>query len=700
MSSKKILAASLAAMLAVSSVSAMAFAEDAANDDYTYTWTIGKYTREVTDSAELKVVTPESSPIMTASNGSLIIKDATEQAPSEKNENATNKFKIGIWEAFQNFNITELKSGKVAVEAWGTVQAWEEPYVLEIVQSNGKYFYDYVPFSQSAIGKNTGYTPLVPVLKGGKHLVLNNSNLDKADGTVADPSVTTWAAGAVCDAVVKAFDTTVVGDYFEVSELEAIFDAADTAQAGLDAFFVWDGTTKPTDKYDLAGDGNVINGTNAQAPGMAAVVPAGAYDATNPATFNPYIKTTDGFGGLKSLTSADFAQATFDGSTRYGSTPVFEGGDWVANPKTTVDLSKAWNTSAANGASALAQGFYPGTNNLHAGLNTAPVEATLTIPTDRTHTLIKYAGVKFGVDIDMVVDGETYDNFVVGNWSIGNAEVWGWVDDHFSSSGAANFQKPTAWDASGNPTSWGAGLALVAENSENNSKYLASAIKANLSVEPDVKTTDEDLYLTRKGTLLVDFGTSVSPEFMKNFNNGGTITFNLSADASPLNYMTGYVLYWNANKRVPLEGANAGYVVSGKSITFTAPAGLSYDAGTVNTWKAFNIQWVLEPNDYAHTDDLLGGSNIIVDGNGAHATPTLPDVPELRIESITFKANSTAPADEGNNNNSGSNSGSNGGGSTTNPGSTGNPNTGIALAVAPVVLAAGAVATVVAKKRK
>lgn len=688
MSSKKILAASLAAMLAVSSASVMAFAEDAANDDYTYTWTLGKYTREITESAELKVVGDEMHFDAGDDWGAGLIKDASVQAPAYENGNATNKIKLGIWEAFKNFNITEMKSGKITAEAWGKVQDWEEPYVLQVTQDNGVFGYAYVPYSQSNLGKQTGYTPLVPKLKDGKKLVLNNSNFKNDAAATSTAGNLTAGTGAIGSILINSFDTKTDGTdiYFEVSELKDMFTEATTA--GTDAtvltatpFFVWDGTSKPTDGHALDAAGAATDGTNAPKPGDAADT--------------GYIMTEAGKGGLTAVVAGDFTQAD---TWRYGATSIFTGAYNVDNPKKTVELSKEWNKASGN----LGSGFYPGTEGFEEGMATAPVTVELTIPTSRTSTLVQFQGVKFYADIDMVVDGKTYDNFVVNKYAIANQDIWAWTGNTGSYGNASANAFRDQYLNSGALT-WGAGLGFVAQNADAAAKKGATSIAAVLSAEPTVTKTDEDLFLTNRGTLKVDFGTSVSPEFMKNFNNGGTVTFNLSADASPLNYLTGYVLYWNNNLRVPLEGANAGYTVSGNSITFTAPAGLSYDAGTTNTWKPFNIQWVLEPNTYVSDNTNFVGmwdNGIIIDSNGNIATPTLPDLPELRIESITFKANSTAPADEGNNNNSGSNSGSNGGGSTTNPGSTGNPNTGIALAVAPVVLAAGAVATVVAKKRK
>lgn len=665
MSSKKIFAAAMAAALATTSVAAVASAETPANDDWT--WTIGNKTQKYIKSVDLKVL----------SEG-LDIKNVADEVvnSTDNTKNSYYEMKFGVWEAFKNFNITELKSGKLTTKVTGAIEEWEEPYVLQTTSSSGQFGYSYVPYSQSDVGKATGYKPLVRKLKDGKKIVLNNSNLDK-DGNKA-----TTADDAVSRILAKALGTSNDPNQ-DISLADFITIATNTATYGTDpAVFVWDGKTAPTQGYTVSTTtGAVTDGSNVSVPGADPTAEGADSDASS------YILTTAGKGGLTGLAGTaatdvlDVNVALHEPGTAYPNSLVQ---DLVKVTKTSEnEIGKVFND--ANGP--VKPGFASGTDvSDHGGSATAPVTVKVEFDLDRAHKLQNVTAATATVELDMTIDGDTWKKFGSGNTSVGNVDFWGWVDEYFGSTGAGDFRDDLNK----------VGLALVGNSTLHPStNNVAVAVKANLTEKENIVEDKKPLYLTKKGTMYIDFGTSVSPTFMKNLNNGGTVTFNLDSDATPVKYLTGYVLYWNGNTRVPLAGANAGYVVNGNSITFTVPEGLTYDEGTTNEWKGFNLQWVLEGNDDLIHDDRDDDYDIWEDDNGNDATPDEETLPKLRILSMTFKANG-APAD-------GNTSGSTSGGSTSNGSNNGgnkNPSTGIALAVAPAALACAFVAVAAVKSKK
>lgn len=189
-----------------------------------------------------------------------------------------------------------------------------------------------------------------------------------------------------------------------------------------------------------------------------------------------------------------------------------------------------------------------------------------------------------------------------------------------------------------------------------------------------------------------------------NLNNGGTVTFTFDQEFRSQDTFNPYLLFRTfggiVNPPVALEPVAIS--ADNKSITFKYPDGLTWDDGTTNPFKNFTMGYCL-----GYTNSLAAQAN-----SGAYNPAGVytgdayrsyfnraNDADSGHLIKITFKANGSADApsvDPGNSGNSG-----NQGGNTSNPGSTsGNPNTGIALAVAPVVLAAGAVVTLASKKRK
>ena len=201
----------------------------------------------------------------------------------------------------------------------------------------------------------------------------------------------------------------------------------------------------------------------------------------------------------------------------------------------------------------------------------------------------------------------------------------------------------------------------------------------------------------------------------QNLNNGGTVTFTFDKEFRPQDAFNPYLIFRTSGGLVnpPIDLEYIATSDDNKSITFSFPAGLTWDDGTTNPFKNFRMSYNLGYyNTYAaqanagamaRPVDAAGNDVLTAYAGDDYASYFHTAVNPGHLVKITFKADGAAPSIDGGNNSNGgdtSNSGNNGG-NTTNPGSTsGNPNTGIALAVAPVVLAAGAVVTLVSKKRK
>lgn len=206
-------------------------------------------------------------------------------------------------------------------------------------------------------------------------------------------------------------------------------------------------------------------------------------------------------------------------------------------------------------------------------------------------------------------------------------------------------------------------------------------------------------------TAIVAYGIAKQNVF-KNLNNGGTVTFTFDKEFRAQDAFSPYLLYRTYGGLIdtPVALEFMGIAADNKSITFNFPSGMTWDDGATNPMKNFSLSYNL---GYYNTLAAAANSGVVgVAGSGVPADAylgadyasyfaTAAGMYNGHLTKITFKADGAAPSvDGGNSGNGGNTSGSN-------PGSTsGNPNTGIALAVAPVVLAAGAVVTLASKKRK
>lgn len=200
-----------------------------------------------------------------------------------------------------------------------------------------------------------------------------------------------------------------------------------------------------------------------------------------------------------------------------------------------------------------------------------------------------------------------------------------------------------------------------------------------------------------QGSLVVGLGVNSTPTRLKNLNNGGTVTFELDKSIGDQQFASAEIVWRSAAGivNIPLASDFA-FGEGGKTITCKMPAGLSYNQ-TLNQYNSFVFEWKVTTQWVDEIDPSVKDS----DGN------------KPKIVKITFAADKNAPAtvDPNNSGNGGlvesdpsSTPAPSSTPSTNNSGNSGNseknPGTGVAVAVAPVVLATAAAAVVISKKRK
>ena len=622
MSSKKILAASMAAILATGTIAAVASAE---NTDYE--WTIsgeGLGAEVYVDPVDLKVKTSVSGTSLNALFGDTTTgsKAGADIDGKDETKNKYNKVHLGIWEAFDDFDITAFRSGTITATVAG--KGIEYTNELFVTKSSQGGEVTYATLASKAY---------LPKLKDGAQLIVQ---LDSAgDG--------------------DSYDPTEEDDY----------------TAGTSIFMIT-GVLKDGKATDLA-------------------TPVKLHKSASADT-----KIADAWAALKAMDAAalfaDTDMELFDGNvdtystTKLPTTAAEAAGEVDVTATASKAITPAWKDvkSAKTGGGLTGFPVFGGDNADKLGKATDPVELELAFGTGDALKLTKLDNTKSSVEVelDITVSGDTFGTYVAEQYAVNGAPgKWDFKTGTFNAS-AGSFQADIPIDDAGNLSNQ-FGLVLVG-NYVGASSGINVVLPANLAEDPGATPKKGDLQIADNGFAVVDFAKLISPAVMKNLNNGGTVTFKFDKSFSLAGWKHGYVMYFNGAKTIPLA-SDFGYNVSGNEITFTIPEGLTYDDGSLNSFKPFILQWKFENNE-------IDSGSIWAPGN----TPD-DDGYDGKIVAITFKANGAPDAPSvGDGENSGNN-----GGNTSNPGSTsGNPNTGIALAVAPIVLAAGAVVTIASKKRK
>lgn len=631
MSSKKILAASLAAMLAVGSVGAMAFADDVAasawpaNDEFN--WTISGKDAGKDGTYTIKLSTTEN---LGVSAGLYQVYGADNFAMKVVG--------VGLWQTLKDFDIQSLSNASVTANVKGKANYENNPRVTATENAaeyvmNGAY----------------GTTPAVK----------------NKDGDFIYPTFDVVRTATTAGTITLKWQKQVEGQYVD-------YALDDDELAGFKAALK---------KVDGTAASRVTGEVLFTAP---LIKDAAGNDTTNPRA----LEENDIIAAVKKVNEALWAvknSNVCDGTNGGLATKEVTGKGSVNLNTTLTDTNK---TPDATGPWSGTTGKATAPANLNVAINLGTGEK-LAKAEDIAGGWMDLSEVNFEVKAEMVVSEATYNKYIDKKYSINGNGGYTWTG------GTAH------WDTNSNKFVWDtttdAGLALLVDQysdyggwhySDNSNYIKAIAVRDNLTEEPKYDEKFKDLFIAKTGDTGINFAQIVPPNVMKNLNNGGTITFYFDKAMDWSAYETGWLQFWNSNNKITLN-AQSGYSISDDKITFELPAGMSYDEA-LNAYKPFNLKWHFENNLQADEDN-----NIWANSN---EKPAIADY-DGKIIAISFHANGAAVSDDNNSNNSGSNSGSNGG-NTTNPGSTGNPNTGIALAVAPVVLAAGAVATVVAKKRK
>lgn len=654
MSSKKIFAASLAAILATGSVAAVALAEApadsaAANDEYTVVIDGLGAGKAFTDSATLKVSTGIWASEFAAD------KAAIDDANGDVSKLGISKVQAGIWEAYSKFNITSTASATMGLNTSGFAQQYANDMIVQktVDSTTGEVGTKAYPIST-----------YLPKIKDGKKLVLE---------------VTLATAGEVA-----------IGDTLEIT---GVLDTDGTITAITPVTVA---TAEAGDAGNKADDvNNFINklAKMKQADINTLLLGADAAVATDngQTSLAAQYKTALGVEAAPLVTVSAECAAVSLGTTWKNATNKPAGAGWVTEPTSGKGMTLGPVT------------FEPKFEGL-----------------GDTLKLVSVNGAWFQFDAEFTVDGATYDNYVDGKYSV---------------SGAAADWDASQWNTSSGQFKDGAnfGLAVVASSdiaagagvAANNGGYsstgtgsypyangkgwIAGVLDDELTEDPAVTTKNKDLYITENGSLNLSYYGVVNPNVLKNLNNGGTVTFTLDKDLDKAT-LYGAVEYLGADGW-HIINADDSYAVSGNEITFNFPAGLTYHENLKDKWHPFSMAWDLSVRD----NGSFGGSIWENPGDAAGSSSF-----DGKIVKMTFKANTEAPvADDptsdptgddptsdpsiinpGDENSNGGDT-SNNGGDTNNGGNTGgNPNTGIALAIAPAILAAGAAATIVAKKRK
>ena len=206
--------------------------------------------------------------------------------------------------------------------------------------------------------------------------------------------------------------------------------------------------------------------------------------------------------------------------------------------------------------------------------------------------------------------------------------------------------------------------------------------------------------LPKKAAVPVGVGQNATLPTLKEMNKGGTVTFEFNKDMSHL--VTASVLFYSTSGQVALPlNADFAWSEGGKTMYCKFPAGLTYHE-QLNRYNSFKME-------YEINDQVQSGWVVDSNPNTNFGTTNTWDGSLVRI---TFTADGTGSSNNGNNgglveddnsskpadNNSGSTPSNTNSGSNT--GDNKNPSTGVAVAVAPVALAACAAAVVISKKRK
>ena len=589
MSSKKLLAAALAAMTAVSAVSAVAFAEEGVD-----TWTIdGSKAGDKTFTEA--TINPYFSFALSSLPSGMTSDWATIKNNTKNDDNNYNKeLSLAIWEAYSKYDFKDFKGGSAVLEMEGTAVEWVPAQVVANLDSTNNLF--------KLVNTGTNGVPrvMVPKLKDGSAIVLTDLTGIKEGDITEQPATVKYAIAT--KAVVDAY-------------------------AG----------TKATDAD----------------PGIAGT----------PTAVGATTKIYETTGG--DLVFGESVAAT----------------DKVSTKKVTGKETETIGTSLRDSAGTVA-----GPDSTEWGKQTATVQFTPSFEglsdSVRLHS-IDLAKSKMTIDISGTVSGATWTKYYLDSnkkplWTIAGSKDYTWT---WESSAPGEF---------GGITGSAAGLQVLMGYPQQTG-YAAAAPKT-FKANPDVKEDNTDLIIPLVKDIFntnsfLGFGDIVPPAMLKALNEGGTIEFEFSRELKSNEYFTGAMMFGVANGAIANNFSIEPTYGNGKTATVTIPAGLTYYKDEKNPWQSVGLGWMFKFEKL--------GQGLFTSGSGTDKTVT-----DVNIVKMTFKTKAGSAVVDPSTSGSGNTSGNNGGNTSGSKDPNGNPPTGIALAVAPVVLAAGAVVAISASKKR
>lgn len=593
MSSKKLMAAALAAVMAVGTVSTVAFAEEGVD-----TWTIDgskagdKTFTEATINPYFAFNVPTA-----VYNTWATIKDGTKNDGNDYNK----ELSIALWESTKDYNFKDFKGGSATLEMKGTAVDYVPAQMVIANQAGNKY---------TIADTGNDFCPKIMVPK-------------LTDGNVIIITTTTGAKAG------------------ELSEQPATVGYKIATKAELDAAKA-DQTTAPTF--------------------------AGA--EVNPSGVDKVYKS--------SATSGDLKDAYVFGTSAAATQKVVSK---TVTGKNTVTIGSTFRDSTGDSTQTGPEGSKFGKQT-----NTVQFIPSFDGLSDTVRLVEVSADSKITVDVSGTVDGKTWTGYYLDSDKKALWSLTGTKDYTFS------WDNTTTGTFGGNSNSTRGLQVLVGYPAPG----VASASQAPLTFKsnPDVKEDNEDLTIPLVNDIFstnswLGFGDIVPPAMLKALNEGGSIEFEFSRELKSNEYFTGAMMFGVANGAIANNFSIEPTYGNGKTATVTIPAGLTYYADEKNPWQSVGLGWrfsfqKLGQGLFAPTDNSAGTDKVVTG---------------VKIVKMTFKTNGAA-VDNNSGSTSGSTSGNNGGNTSGSKDPNGNPPTGIALAVAPVILAAGAVVAISASKKR
>lgn len=626
MSSKKLIAAAMAAIMTVGTVSAVTASATQGVDEWTIDGT-GAGSKQVDEAkvtpyfaVALKDLGPAGNSMFTT------IKNKTEDKGNDYNK----ELGLALWTPDDaNYKFKDFKGGTATLYLEATAAEYVQVQVIErtgpaTATATDKVSLELHDISQSQAG--AGKSLYVPKLKDGYVFAMESAEV---------ANITDWSDYTKNTAEMKIVKSSDYGAKSAVEAGEPTPPAPTVAAAAMSTF-----------KVLKAEEGTTNAGKYMAASTVAAAGTANAAAAVSTTT----ITTTE----TQTIASGMRTAGIQDGATN------IMGTDKAGKQTSTVQFTPAFGNKIGN---------------------TVRLEE------------FNLAKSSITIDVSGTVDHNTWENYYKNKWALQGSKDWTWTW----------LTNPGEFNGSLNPEY---GLALLV----GQSGVLGQVAKTpkTFKSDPELTESNPDYIIPRtlpwtitsgSGTSL-SFGNLVPPAVLKALNDGGTLTFEFTRELKGTEYFFGTMVFGYNN------GTSANSITieptygNGKTATIEIPAGLTYYKDEKNPWQNVGIGWNFEFQTLGNA--LLtsnGALNVGADNKtDKDIVSYLADKTKgVDIVKMTFTAKG---AKVDNTSGSTTSNGGNTSGSGNSGNKTDNPGTGVALAIAPAVLAAGAFVVVASKKRK